>query len=134
MICVWCIKLLRKDTSAALVMMGVATSATFVLMLRAAGWTFRMNPFFVWALLPYAAMTVYALAGRRSARRSRAILCACFAVLGVTLWAYLDASFVHVSSTSGLVFLFLPLYLLIGGIVLVELLARLFRKGAADAR
>ncbi len=77
--------------------------------------------FTVWALVPYGVL----LASRSLARtRGRALatlivssLATAFAVL-----VYLDAMFVHTSSTSALVFIFIPLYQLIAAVILLAVL------------
>ena len=110
-------------------MLAVAALMTVVLMARAALWNWRPNPFVGWALFPYALLAGYVfLRGRtdRSGSANKAGLWVSFLALLFTAWCYLGASFGHVSSTSALVFLVVPLYLSIGGPVLGEILVRVF--------
>jgi hypothetical protein len=127
------VKLLTK---LAMGMMLVAAIATWFLMFRASGWTIRFGGMFAWALLPYAALSLYALVRSRhgSVEAGRkASFWACLAALMFALWAYLDASFVHLSSTSALVFLVVPLYLLVGGPLLGEVLYRVMKTRSRGA-
>jgi hypothetical protein len=114
----------------------VASLVTVVLMVRAAGWIFRPSFFYLWALLPYLSLGCYMFLRTRDDPAGvyrRAGSWASLAVLGFTLLAYIDASFVHVSSTSGLAFLGVPLYLFFGGLLLAESLARLFKRRGLKA-
>ncbi len=112
-------------------MMLVGSVITWLLMYRASGWVIRFDLLIAWALLPYATLSLYALVRSRhdpSGARTRASFWACLVALVFALWAYLDASFVHLSSTSALVFLFVPLYVLLGGPLLAEVLLRIMTK------
>jgi hypothetical protein len=120
-------------TRLAVAMMLVAGVVTWLLMYRASGWVIRFDLMIAWALLPYAALSLYALVRSHhdpSGARTKASFWACLIALVFALWVYLDASFVHLSSTSALVFLFVPLYILIGGPFLGEVLCRVMTKRA----
>jgi hypothetical protein len=68
-----------------------------------------LSGFTIWALLPYASLA--AAAGIARTRGSLlAAFITCLAVVLFGLLMYLDAVFIHVSSTGGLVFIFIPLY------------------------
>ena len=124
-------------TRLAVAMMLVGGVITWLLMYRASGWVIRFDPMIAWALLPYAALSLYALVRSHhdpSGARTRASFWACLIALAFALWAYLDASFVHLSSTSALVFLFVPLYLLLGGPLLGEVLSRIITKRSLGER
>ena len=124
---------LNAGSIAALV---AASLVTAVLMVRAAGWEFRPSFFYLWAQLPYVLLGWWVLSHTRddpSGVNRRAGFWASAAVLGVTLLTYVDASFVHVRSTSGLAFLGIPVYLIFGGLLLAEFLARVFRRKGLKA-
>ena len=124
-------------TRLALAMMLVAGVVTWLLMYRASGWMIPFDLMIAWALLPYAALSLYALVRSHhdpSGSCTKASFWACFVTLVFALWAYLDASFVHLSSTSALVFLFVPLYLLLGGPLLGEVLCRVLMKRSLSER
>jgi hypothetical protein len=75
----------------------------------------------IWSLLPYAVLLVStALAGTRG--RALAAFIVSVLVSGYGLFIYSDALFVHLSSTGGLVFLFIPLYQLITAIIFLLVL------------
>jgi hypothetical protein len=118
-------------------MMLVAGVATWLLMYRASGWMIPFDLMIGWALLPYAVLSLYALVRSHddpSGACTKASFWACLIAFVFGLWAYLDASFVHLSSTSPLVFLFVPLYLLLGGLVLGEVLCRVLTKRSLSER
>jgi hypothetical protein len=93
-----------------------AAAFTFVTMLYGACWRFEWNGFYPWALSPY--LVFFALSrffGKFSAFGAAAGCIAAVLMLVFTLFAYGDAMYVHVSSTSPLIFIFVPFYLLVGG-------------------
>jgi len=83
---------------------------------------FKLNGFVFWALVPYA---VYFVLSRFILTQSSfSTLAGCIVaalMLVFTLVVYIDGFFVHTSSTSALLFLFVPLFLLIGGPVVLGL-------------
>ncbi len=125
---------MKRSTALSLSALVVAAVVTAVLMARAAGWTWRPNLLVGWALMPYAALAGYVLLRSRSGAGAKASLSVSLIALIFTCWAYIDASFVHLSSTSALIFLFVPLYLLVGGPLLGELLIWLFKRKALHGR
>jgi hypothetical protein len=90
-------------------------------MLYASGWrpSLGLVGFMLWAVSPYVAVAAVlrALGNRTSASRVASVA-ASTAVLGFASLMYVDAVFIHVSSTSALIFLFGPLYLTAGGVIL----------------
>ncbi len=77
-----------------------------------------LNGFMIWALLPYGA-----LAAAAAISRTRGSLIAAFVVCLLAVlfgsFIYLDALFIHTSSTSALVFIFIPLYQLLAAVVVL---------------
>lgn len=99
----------------------VAALLTLYTMLYASEWQISLGHvgFMLWALCPYCVMAVLTLTiGRKSNAAGIASIAASGAVLAFAAFMYVDAIFIHVSSTSALIFLFGPLYLAIGGVVL----------------
>lgn len=77
---------------------------------------YELNGFYLWALSPYVGFFIFSRF--ITTPSSFAALAGCIvAVLMfvLTVFVYIDGLFVHTSSTSSLLFLFVPLYLLIGG-------------------
>lgn len=112
----------------------LAAAVTWLLMFRASGWLTPWDGYMLWALAPYGLLGCYALLRGRadsSRIRSRGSFWACVAALLLTLVIYLDASFVHVSSTSGLVFLFGTIWILIAGVAAGEGFIEWMEKKAA---
>ena len=97
----------------------VGTVVTLVAMAHGGGGLRSLlSGFTIWALVPYAGF-----AAASAIARTRASLIAAFAV-GLTAvlfgsFMYLNALFVHISSTSALVFVFIPLYQLLAAVVVV---------------
>jgi hypothetical protein len=99
-----------------------SSAATLLIMFHASGWNFGFESFisaafYLWAVLPYIIFFVVSFFVRREAASRMANWSTCITsllLLVITLLVYIDAMFIHVSSTSCLVFIFLPLYLLIG--------------------
>jgi hypothetical protein len=107
----------------------IAAAVTLVAMLHGAGWKLEWSWFYPWALSPYLLLLALVLA---AGGRSRAIrvagLVATVAVLLAACLVYIDAMFIHVSSTSALIFIFGPLYFLVGGPLVFALAAWLGRR------
>ncbi len=106
---------------------------TVAMAIHAAG-GFRLDAvlFDLWAIAPYA---VFVLASRLAVSRgaSIAVLVCCTLATVFAVSVYYDAFFGHISSTSGLVFLFIPLYQLIfAGVLLVIVAAK--RLNARESR
>ena len=128
---------MRRFSVLSVLMMSVAAAVTWLLMYRGSGWLKPYDGMVVWALAPYVVLSVYALLPRNNYPGDvapRAKFWACFAVLVFTLAVYLDASFVHMSSTSPLSFLFVPIWSLLGGLAVGEGLLDYLGKRAARVR
>lgn len=92
--------------------MGLAAIFTFIIMLYSSGWRFTSGAFYLGALSPYVAFFVLShMVGRAAgAGCITAVL-----MLAFTVFVYSDSMLLHTSSTSALIFIFAPLYLLFGG-------------------
>jgi len=98
----------------------------FVLMLYVVDpemiWGLGHFGFLAWTLSPYAVF--FALSRWWGKHTPLAPLAGCFAsvlMLAASVYVYVDSMFVHTSSTSALVFLFFPFYLMVGGPLLFAL-------------
>ena len=103
---------------AAIVLFLVAASlVALAAMIRGAG-KFEWNGFYPWVLGPYLALLgIFCLPRRQSRARAFAGCLAATTVLVFTCWFYVGAMWFSVSSTSALIFIFAPVYLLVGGLV-----------------
>jgi integral membrane sensor domain MASE1 len=101
------------------VSLGLAAAFTFITMLYGAGWQFEWSGFYPWALSPYIAfLALSRFTARFSPFAASAGCIAAVLMLAFTLLAYGDSMYIHTSSTSALIFIFAPLYLLVGGPVI----------------
>ena len=104
----------------------IGVLGTLAVMVHAGGSAQSLvSGFTLWAVLPY---VVFAAACALSRVREIILTTLIASVVG-TLFAaliYIDAFFIHISSTSALVFIFIPLYQLIaaGIVLLVSFIAR----------
>jgi hypothetical protein len=92
----------------------VAALVTLCTMLHAAGWQLSRAHvgFILWALSPYLLLlVVLRAAGTKTIAAGIASIVTSASVLAFASLMYVDAIFIHVSSTSALIFLFGPLYL-----------------------
>jgi hypothetical protein len=107
----------------------LAAAITLFSMLHGAGWKFEWSWFYPWTLSPYAVFLVLVLAVRNATRANQvAGVIAAVMILLLASFMYLDAMFVHVSSTSALIFIFGPFYLMVGGTVAFMIATLVGRK------
>ena len=107
---------LRRVSYSFLVLGGLGTLALMVY--AAQGFRSLLSGFTVWALIPYAA---FAIATRIACTRGSIIAASVASFVGVLfgMFIYVDALFVHISSTNALVFVFIPLYQLLAALVVL---------------
>ena len=109
--------------------LAIAAAVTLVSMFQGAAWKLEWSSFYPWALRPYIVLAIVFTAVRKGSRATQiATLVAGATVLLFTCLIYVDAMFVHVNSTSALVFVFVPLYLLMGGTIVFVVAALLGNK------
>lgn len=124
---------MKAAATAGLIASLVAASAVaLAAMIHGAG-KFEWNGFYPWVLGPYAVMLVaFGLPRGQTIARAFAGLVAALVVLACTCWFYIGAMWFSRSSTAALIFLFGPMYLFIGGLLVWAvsraLLARLGRR------
>ena len=96
----------------------VAASAVAIMAMTHGAGTFEWNSFYPWVLAPYAILlVVFILPRSQSDARALAGCVAAVLVLLFTGWLYISAMWFSASSTSALIFIFAPVYLLVGGLV-----------------
>lgn len=106
--------------------LGLAAISAVILMLSASGWVLHFDVLYLWVLLPYGTFFVISLLVNARKLSSIIPVVTCITSLLMfffSLVVYVDGMFIHTSSTSSLLFLFVPLYLLLGApLVLVVIL------------
>lgn len=79
---------------------------------------FEMNWFYPWVLAPYAVLCgIFSLPRGQPDARALAGSVAAVMVLLFSCWFYIGAMWFSASSTSALIFIFAPVYLLVGGVL-----------------
>ena len=101
--------------------LSISIIVTVFAMLRAAAWEINSGTFLfiLWGISPYICLFLVDVVLRKIVQTLRMILVFCVAsllMLGFTLLAYVG-TLGDKSSTYGLIFLFVPFYLLVGGII-----------------
>jgi len=101
-------------------------------MQHGAGSSIEWNWFYPWVLSPYLLLgALIATVGAKSRSTRLASLIAAIAVSLGASYLYVDAMYFHVSSTSALIFVFVPPYCLLGGLAIFAVTALLARKMTA---
>ena len=118
--------------------LSVSIIVTVLAMLRAAAWEFKPGtfPFILWGISPYICLFSVDIVLRRLASVSKMSLVFCVTsvlMLGFTLLTYVG-TLGDKSSTYALIFLFVPFYLYIGGIIFLGggLIWALLTKSSKD--
>lgn len=111
--------------------LAVAAISTVIFMLVASGWEAHLYKMYLWGILPY--LTFFVISSIANYRDVSPTLptATCITsslILVFTLTVYIDGMFIHPTSTSPLMFLFVPIYLLVGGpftLILVLIILRI---------
>jgi len=107
-----------KKVAATVTVLALTAAAivAFAAMVHGAG-EFEWNGFYPWVLAPYVLLaSVFAVPARRADASLFAGCLAAVTVLLFTCWFYVGAMWFSTSSTSALIFIFAPVYLLVGGL------------------
>lgn len=95
----------------------VASAAALAAMIHGAG-KFEWNWFYPWIIGPYIALFgIFCFPLNQTDARAFAGCVSAVTVLLFTCWLYVGAMWFSVSSTSALIFIFSPLYLFAGGLI-----------------
>jgi len=130
---------MRTGAIATIVVSLIAASAVAVsAMIHGAG-KFEWNGFYPWVIGPYLVLLgVFGLPRNQALARAFAGCLAAVTVLALTCWFYIGAMWFSSSSTSALIFIFGPIYLLLGGLIVWSggwfLFARMYGQKTPDAR
>ncbi|MBS0319752.1 MAG: hypothetical protein JSR18_04360 [Proteobacteria bacterium] len=126
---------MNRFAIAAALMLAAAVVIAVAAMLHGAG-KFEWNLFYVWVLAPYVALAmVFVRPSRPPGPRDVAACVASLAVLAFTAYAYIGAMWFSSSSTSALVFVVVPVYVFVGGLVIWGLAAWILaRRASAGSR
>ena len=85
---------------------------------EASNWNNIFNGWNLWIIFPYIFFLIISLTAKYQAPSINLFLASCITALSLlllTLFIYIDALFIHISSTSSLVLIFVPFYLFVGG-------------------
>lgn len=113
---------LIRTRLATVTILGLGAVMTIGALVRAAGFSKLLSGFTLFALLPYVLFGSASFLARTSRGRAIAILLVSTAATIFALLVYGDLIFIHPSSMSGLVFLFVPFYQIPAAIILLVLL------------
>lgn len=81
------------------------------------GWGFGL--FLSWTMFPYLAQFGVSWKMRQERRKSTILLICSFLIVGLAAFAFVDGFFIHTSSTSPLLVLFVPGWQLLGVVVVI---------------
>lgn len=110
--------------------LAIAVISSVFFMLVASEWKLHFDLLYLWVILPY--LTFFLISLIIHVRLSSPILpfatfITSILILSFTLVVYIDGMFIHTSSTSALLFLFVPFYLLVGAPLTLGVILGLFR-------
>jgi len=114
--------------------LSVSAFTTIFIMFYSSDFKVYFDFFYVWAILPYLSFYIISVYAHKRKFEPALPLATCITsalMLIFTMIVYIDGIFIHTSSTSALVFLFVPFYLLIGGPLTLAILlgiGKLLRK------
>jgi hypothetical protein len=108
---------MTRIATTTLVLLSAAAIVALSAMVHGAG-KFEWNWFYPWVIGPYVVLLLlFCLPVRQSKARSLAGCISAVLLLVFTCFAYINAMWFSVSSTSALVFIFAPAYLFVGGLM-----------------
>lgn len=113
----WALGQMKSSTKASVVLLLAASVVAFCAMVHGAR-KFEWSWFYPWVIGPYIVLLlVFCVPTHQTRAKSIAGCTAASMVLAFTCLFYVDAMWISVSSTSALIFIFAPMYLLVGGLV-----------------
>lgn len=123
---------MRTSERITVVSLLAASAVAVSAMIHGAG-KFEWNWFYPWVIGPYVLLVlIFVFPVRQSEARSVAGCAAAILVLAFTCLFYIDAMWFSVSSTSALIFIFAPMYLLVGGLAAWGLTWLLLKRRAEN--
>jgi hypothetical protein len=109
-----------RSAAVAIIVVSLIAASTVALsaMIHGAGGKFEWNWFYPWVIGPYIVLlAVLGLPRSQAHARAFAGSVTALVVLLFTCWFYIGAMWFSVSSTSALIFIFAPVYLFVGGLI-----------------
>jgi len=104
--------------------------STVIISGEASGWKNVFGEWTLWITLPYFTFFIVSYSANRKAS-SRNVYLASFItsiiIVILPLLIYVDAFYIHSTSTSALVFIFIPFYVLIGGPAIFFVISKLIK-------
>ena len=85
---------------------------------EAADWKELFSVFNLWIVLPYILFFIISTKSNQKSKSSIVPIASCLTallILSFTLLVYIDSFYISASSTSALVFIFVPFYIVVGG-------------------
>ena len=116
--------------------LGLAAIFTFTIMLYTDGWYFTSGADYLAVLSPY---VVFFVLSQVVGRAAGAGCITAVLMLAFTVFVYGDSVFVHTTSTSALIFIFAPVYMLVGGpaffgiLIAIRSLIRVLRHESTES-
>ena len=110
--------------------LAISAISSVFFMFVASGGELHFDLSYLWVILPYLTFFTISLIIHihlSSPRLPFATFITSILILSFTLVVYIDGIFIHTSSTSALLFLFVPFYLLVGAPLMLVVLLGLFR-------
>lgn len=112
---------IKKYKAVEKITLGVALLFTSYLMIKSIieSGSHQLDFLHLYVISPYIIFYLFSKKNNKSNSISKALASSITSVLllFITLLVYIDALFIHTSSTSALIFLFLPIYLIFGSII-----------------
>ena len=112
---------IKKYKAVEKITLGVALLFTSYLMIKSIieSDSHQLDFLHLYVISPYIIFYLFSKKNNKSNSISKALASSITSVLllFITLLVYIDALFIHTSSTSALIFLFLPIYLIFGSII-----------------
>jgi hypothetical protein len=109
-----------RSGAVAIIVVSLIAASTVALsaMIHGAGGKFEWNWFYPWVIGPYVVLLgVFGLPRGQADARAFAGSVTALVVLLFTCWFYIGAMWFSASSTSALIFIFAPVYLFAGGLI-----------------
>ena len=109
---------MKTSAKVTLALLLAASVVAVAAMIHGAG-KFEWSGFYPWVVGPYFVLSlIFCLPFSQPRARSLAGCVSAAAVLAFTMLFYIEAMWISTSSTSALVFIFTPMYLFMGGLIL----------------
>ena len=109
----------------------IAMIGTVLIGFEASNWKEILTFSNIWIILPYISFFIISTVANKISKSPNVSQASCITailILIFTLLVYIDAFYISISSTSALVFLFVPFYLLFGGPILFIIIFKIISR------